>query len=396
MSVKSVFFTGLLFVLPVSCVCQSTQSKSGQIHLHESKAQQYLRQQRPDLAIPEFNAILALDPANTDAQGNLGVLLFFRGDSAGAVPHLRAAVNSNPELWKLQALLGLAEARQSDAGSRADLEAAFPHLKGEKVQAEVGSALIDSYTANGELEKAAGTVATLLESQPTDVKLLAMSYRLYSDLAGRTMLTLALTDPNSAQLHQVMARELARQGDDAGAIKNYREAIRIDPKVTGLYFELGDILYSSSDEKLKAEAEGEFRAAVAANPNDEKAQLMLGKIAAARGDMKTAYDNDSHALELQPNDGDACTEFAKVLLSMKERGRAQQMLEHAVEVDPTNYVAHYRLSTLYRQQGRPEEAKKELAEYQKYKDMKEKLRTVFHDMRVNLDEKADEDAGMSK
>jgi hypothetical protein len=34
----------------------------------------FLAQERPDLPIPEFQSIVALDPDNVDAQGNLGVL----------------------------------------------------------------------------------------------------------------------------------------------------------------------------------------------------------------------------------------------------------------------------------------------------------------------------------
>jgi hypothetical protein len=32
--------------------------------------------------VSEFKAILALDPNNVDARGNLGVLLYFRGNYA--------------------------------------------------------------------------------------------------------------------------------------------------------------------------------------------------------------------------------------------------------------------------------------------------------------------------
>jgi Tfp pilus assembly protein PilF len=68
---------------------------------------------------------------------------------------------------------------------------------------------------------------------------------------------------------------------------------------------------------------------------------------------------------------------------MKQPQRAQSLLEHAVEVDPTSAVGHFRLSVLYRQAGRIADAKRELLEYQKYKLMKEKLREVYHDMRLN-------------
>jgi Tfp pilus assembly protein PilF len=140
---------------------------------HMRTAQQYLNQQRPDLAIPEFEAALALDPANRDAQANLGVLLYFSGEFAKAAPHLRAAVKAQPDLWKIQALLGLAEDRLKDeSNARADLESALPHLKGEKIQMEVGKALVESYPASGDLAQAASAVSVMLESQPTDPSLL--------------------------------------------------------------------------------------------------------------------------------------------------------------------------------------------------------------------------------
>jgi cytochrome c-type biogenesis protein CcmH/NrfG len=396
MSVKAILLA--LFSLSgpsLVLFAQTTPSKQTEIEQHQRQAQQYLQEQRPDLAIPEFQALVALDPTNVDAQANLGVLLFFRGNHAGAVPHLRAALKAQPELWKIQGLLGLAEERSGDGNaSRQDLEAALPHLTEEKFRAEVGRALIDNYTATGDLEKAAAVASTLLASQPTDTSLLYISYRLYSDLADKTMLTLALTAPNSAQMHLVMARELARHGDEAPAIANYREAIKIDPKLPGVHFELGSLLYYSTDEKLQAEAEPEFKAALAANPNDEKSQFMMGMIAAKHGDTKTAYDFYMRALQLQPDDGDANLELAKVLVTMNQIERAQQLLERAIQIDPSNSVAHYRLASLYRRQGKTEEANKEIAEYKRYKDMKDKLQKVFHDMRVESGQKNPDDTDL--
>jgi Tfp pilus assembly protein PilF len=398
MSAKSVLFT-LLFIVATSSssICQTGLSKQEQINQHTQLAQQYLKQQRPDLAISELQTLVALEPENPDAQGNLGVLLFFRGDYAGAAPHLRAAVKAQPELWKIQGLLGLAEGQSGNGeASRQDMEAAFPRLTEEKFKAQVGRALIDNYTATGDLEKAATVASTLLASQPTDTSLLYLSYRLYTDLADKAMLTLALTTPNSGQMHQVMARELARHGDEAPAIANYREAIQIDPKLPGVHFELGSLLYNSTGEKVQAEAESEFKAAQAANPNDEKTQLMLGMIAAKRGDTKTAYNDYSRALQLQPDDGDANLEMAKLLVTMNQSERAQQLLEHAIQIDPSNSVAHYRLATLYRRQGKTQQGDQEIAEYKKYKQMKDGLEKVFHDMRVESGQKNPDDTDLPK
>jgi hypothetical protein len=67
-----------------------------------------------------------------------------------------------------------------------------------------------------------------------------------------------------------------------------------------------------------------------------------------------------------------------------------------VQLDPTSAAAHFRLGTLYRQTGRTEDAKKELAEYQKYKDMKEKLLELYHEMHVKPAKQESDDADARK
>lgn len=379
---KSLLATFSLSFLVLSSFAQAPDVKS-QVESHLRAAQKYVQEKRPDLAIPEFEKIVALDPSQTDAQANLGVLLYFRSSYKEAVPHLRAAVSAKPDLWKIQALLGLAEARLNDRdASRNDLEAAFPHLQGEKIQNEVGRALIDNYSSSGDLEKAAATASSLLSANPTDLSLLHLAYRLYSDLAGKAMLTMALTAPETAEMHEVMARELARHGDDDAAISNYRKALALNPHLPNLHYELADLLNSSSDEKLRSEAETELKAALADNPYDARAYLMLGNIASRQGNLKAAYDAESRAYELAPNDSDVCTALAKLLAERNQNDRARELFERAVQLDPTNYTAHYRLSGLYRQEGKLDEAKQQAALYLKYKQTKTQLEKVFHDMRV--------------
>ena len=104
-----VFFFGSL-----QGVSQSAASRSQEVASHARQAKEFLKEQRPDLAIPEFRAIVALDPNNVDALGNLGVLLFFRAAYTDAIPQLRAALKLQPTLWKIQALLGMAERRTGD------------------------------------------------------------------------------------------------------------------------------------------------------------------------------------------------------------------------------------------------------------------------------------------
>jgi tetratricopeptide (TPR) repeat protein len=380
---RLVAFLGvLLSIAAIPSFSQTQPSRQQQLEDHKRKAREYLKENKPELAIPELRAIVALDPKDVDALGNLGVLLFFKGDYAGAAPQLRAAVRLRPDLWKIQALLGMSEKRTGDAAAaRAALEKAFPKLEEQKIRVQAGMEMIDLYSSTGDLDKAAGVVDVLREADPTNVELLYTSYRIHSDLAHEAVLSMAVVAPDSPRMHQMMAHELAKQGNTAAAIANYREAIKIDPHLPGIHFELAEILNAASSTENQEEIEKEYKAALTANPFDEKAECRLAEIARRKNDLKEAYARYSRALELQPKDAEAAAGLAKVLASMNEREKALELYRKALQLEPTNATVHFQLSTLYRQMGRQEDAQRELSEYKKYKEMKEKLRVIYRDMR---------------
>ncbi len=381
-----------LFLLAISSFAQSSPDRQQQIESHAKQAQVYLSENKPDQAAAEFKAIVALDPKNADAQGNLGVLLYFQGKYAEVIPPLRAALKLQPNLWKIQALLGMAEKRTGDV-SRAlgDMEKAFPKLKEQKIRIDTGMELVEIYSATGELGKAAATVNTLQELDPENVEITYTAYRIYSDLTDESRLSLSVEAPKSARMHQMMAHELARQGKTDEAIAHYREALKIDPKTLGLHFELAEMLNNPSIPGGRQEAKKEYEAALTADPFDEKSESRLGDLAALEGDQKAAAEHYERAIKLQPNDPDANVGLAKALITLSQTDKALALLEHAIKLDPTNDVAHFRLSTIYRKMGRTDDAKKELQEYQKYKDMKEKLRELYRQMRLEPGKKEQEE-----
>ncbi len=383
--------TGLLLSCGL-CLAQVAGDTQQQIAQHNRKIQEYLQEKKPELAIPELQALVALDPNNADARGNLGVLLFFRGDCADAAPQLRAAINLRTGLWRIEVLLSICEKRQGDvAGARTDLENAFPHLEDEKLRLDAGMELIDIYSSSGDLDKAAGVVTVLREHNPTNLNVLYAAYRIYTDLAGESMLSISMVGPDSPQMHRVMAQEELKQGNTNGAIAQYRKAIAINPKLPGIHFELAELLHTSQDVNVKREAEQEYLAALAENPEDEIAVRRLAEIDAQKGNTRQAFEGFSKAVQLQPADSDAKLGLAKTLIEMNQPDKALALLEDTVRLEPTNATAHYRLATLYRKKGRMDDAKREVELYKKYKDMKEKLRALYKELQVQPKEiRADE------
>ena len=362
---------------------QSSLTRQQRIESHVRQAQEFLRKNQPDLAAREFQAILELDPKNVDARGNLGVMLFFQGDFAKAAVQLRGAVKLRPTLWKIQAMLGISEKRIGETvGAQSDLEQAFPQLQEEKLRIQAGMELIEIYYGAGQLDKAAGIVGILRQLAPADTDILYTAYRIHADLAGENMLAISMLAPKSARMHQVMAQELARQGDTAAAIAHYREAVKMDPRLPGIRFELAEALNLSASPADQDQVQKEYQAALSNNPFDEKAECRLGDIALRASELETALAHYSRALKLQPNDAEASLGMGKTLSQLHRPADALPYLQRAAQLEPFNAAAHYRLSVIYRELGRAADAQRELAEYQKYKEMKERLKQVYEEMRL--------------
>jgi len=370
--------TILLIASAVSASGQDASNSASQIPALEQQVQTYLQQQKPQLAIPVLRQIVSLDPKNLNAQANLGVLLYFQNDFAGAIPEMRAALQLNPNLPRIQALLGIAEKRTGDMTSaQSDLEQAFPGIDDAKFKKQVGLELIEIDSAAAQFSKALAVTAKLEEVAPQDPEIIFVAYEIASQMKDQTMLSMVLVAPESAQMNMMMAGELARQGEHDKSIAKYREAVRLNTHLPGVHFELAEQLRAAADPKLNALAEGEYKIAVKENQYDERSWCRLGEVIAARGDFKAAQDAYNKALALQPRDATAETDLAIALISMNQQKDAIPLLESAIKDDPTNIVAHYRLSGLYRRAGRVADAKHEMDEYTHYKGLKDKMGEVF-------------------
>ncbi len=362
----------------------SLPAQSGDLAAHERKAHEYLQSRQPDLARKEFAIVASAQPANLDAQANLGVLLYFAGDLPNAAPHLKAALALDPKQSKLQALLGFCERRKGDlSAARADLEAALPSLTEEKVRKQAGLELVELQTTAGDLTAASVTVTSLRASLPTDPEVLYAAYRVFTDLAGEAILDLSLAGPASPQMHQAIAHELVKARDNTSAIANLRQALAADPHLPGAHFELAELLATSSSPQLKNEASHQYELALTDNPRDDKALTRLAGLSAANADHPAAIARYRQALAVQPENADASIGLAYELSETDQPEAALPLLLGVTKSDPYNLLAHYRLAALYRRMHRPDDAKREIAEYEHLKSTREKLRGVYDALRTN-------------
>ncbi|HEY4089366.1 MAG TPA: tetratricopeptide repeat protein [Bryobacteraceae bacterium] len=365
----------------VSLISQVSPGTAGKIPDLERRIQQHLQEQKPELAIPLLRELVSIDQTNSNAQANLGVLLFFGNRYAEAIPCFRAALSLQPDLAKIQALLGIAEKRTGDAAkAQKDLAASFAGLADRKIRLQAGLELIEIYQAASHLSEAQSVAAVLEAFDPQNPQLLFVSHQLARQMMDQTLLSLMLAAPDSAEMHMVIAGESARQGDHTNAIANYRDAIRLNPMMAGAHFQLAEQLRTAPDPALNAQAEGEYRAALRVSEFDEPSWRQLAVVLAAKGDTKAAEEDYRRAISLRPVDSDAETGLAGLLSSLNRSDEAIPFLESAVKHDPTNSAAHYRLSTLYRRAGRAEEAEREMDSFRRYQALKDKLGKTFREL----------------
>src|SRR6202021_3290916 len=83
---------------------------------------------------------------------------------------------------------------------------------------------------------------TLLDLNPDNVDILFFVQRVYSELADNTLNKLAVLDPGSARMEQLIAERLINAGDLKDATEHYRKALQINPRLPGMHFELAEAL----------------------------------------------------------------------------------------------------------------------------------------------------------
>jgi tetratricopeptide (TPR) repeat protein len=285
------------------------------------------RQEHYKDAVPLYRKALALNPSMPGLHLNLGLALFKGGEPKAAIQQFQLVKPKagSPEAQRVAILLGMAHYGQ---GEYAD---AVPYLK----QAAV------SDPQNLELRLALAHSC-----------LWSKQYQCVLD-TYHEILTL---NAESAEADMLAGEAEDEMKEYDGAIEQFRAAVKANPNEPDVHFGLGYILWT---QRRYAEAEPEFKAELANNPNHAQSLAYLGdtEIQLNHPELAPPYLEKARGIE-------ASIELPHLDLGIlyADAGRNDEALTEmkaAAKLAPDDINVHWRLGRLYRTMGQKELANAE-------------------------------------
>src|SRR5579863_3543456 len=205
-------------------------------------------------------------------------------------------------------------------------------------------------------------VQKLEERFPNDPDVLYTAAKLHMKAFNDATFAMFQRAPSSYRVHELSAEIFEIQNRYAEAEGEYRKAIALNPAAPELHFELGRaILLESHGPEALERASVEFQAELKLSPEDAAAEFQLGQIAETQGKTAEARGHFERAVTLSPRFVQALVALGKLHLQDKRYAEAIDALTRAVTIDPANESAHYGLLTAYRDAGQMDKAKAEMA-----------------------------------
>jgi len=140
-------------------------------------------------------------------------------------------------------------------------------------------------------------------------------------------------NPGSWMLHNVLGNQLAQENQDAEAIAEYREALRLNPRFDNAQFSLGLLLFKAGDLQGAIPC---FRRCLDINPRYYAAQLFLGVVLSRDGQNDEAVTQLHALLEKLPNFAAAHMGLGQALAQQGHLPEAIAELQTAQKLDPAN------------------------------------------------------------
>ena len=319
------------------------------------------QQGKLDEAAQAWQAVIRQNPRDASALASLGVVFAKQQKYSEAASAYKKALALNPKLPGIQLNLGLAEFKQGRfEAAVAPLNAALA-AQPSSIQARTLLGL--SYYGAKQFAEASKHLGLAAKADPDNTQLrqvLAQSclWAKKFDCALEEFRLIAQHDPNSAAAHVLMGEALDGLGKTAEAIAEFQEAIKAAPQEPNVHFGLGYLHW-----KLKQydEAEIDFKAELSVDPGNAQALAYLGDVAMKKNDPETALTFLNKAIASRKDIRIAYLDLGAILSQQGHHPEAIVALQRAVELDPEQPDAHFRLGRVYQASGDEAAAQKEFA-----------------------------------
>ncbi|MBI3551657.1 MAG: tetratricopeptide repeat protein [Elusimicrobia bacterium] len=147
------------------------------------------------------------------------------------------------------------------------------------------------------------------------------------------------------------------------ALKEFSRAVAANPKDATAHMMLGVAYYWTGQVDLSLE---EYRASLALEPNNAQDWMLIGISLAWKGDVKGSYEAFKKSAEIDPNRADIQMNLGSIEDSLNLVPDALEHFRKAVNLAPREALYHFQLGSFYRKLGRDQEAGEELREALKF------------------------------
>jgi protein O-mannosyl-transferase len=166
-------------------------------------------------------------------------------------------------------------------------------------------------------------------------------------------------NPDDADAHSSLGAAFDGKGQVDEAIRQYREAVRLKPDNAEVHNNLGIALgrQGQSEEAIR-----QFYEAIRLKPSEADTHVNLGTVFDDKGQLDEAIRQYQEAIRLKPDHAEAHNNLGIALGRQGQTDEAIRQFQEAIRLKPDRADAHYNLGVALGSKGQTDEAIRELQE----------------------------------
>jgi len=354
----------------ISLILPAQTGNNDAVEHYAEAGQQALAAGNYSEAQTDFEQLSKLQPGIAEVHATLGLIYYKQRQYDSAVREIHTAQKLKPSLPRLDSLLGMSLAelgrfREALPG----LEKGFKQSTDSEIRRMSGLQLLRAYTGLQRDADAVEVSLSLNKLYPTDPEVLYNTGRVLGNYTYIVMEKLHDEAPNSIWMLQAQGEAYESQKDYNSAIAAFNRVLTMDPQRPGIHYRMGRVylrrFQDSHDDKDRTSAEEQFQAELAVDPKNGNSAYELAQIHYDLGDLDQARREFEALVTQRPDFEQARVGLAGVLLESQKADLALPQLKRAIELNPEDDVAWYRLARASRITGDTTAQNKAMAEFRR-------------------------------